>query len=184
MPDHLERLEAIGGGGGKLDHESWETAAELIDSCKELGPSERRIVRTRWLNEVMLYHKLWKRQRAAYYALRTPMMIGATTVPVLAGLSVPKIVTVLVGLTVAILTGLDSLFQLGTRWRQARLAEEKLSSEGWRFLGLSGEIYTGVGREAAYITFISRVEELNEHLSAMRLELFAEKDSREAATTG
>jgi len=173
----MERLEAAGGGGGEVDRQSWETAGKLIDGLTELGETEREILRTRWLGEVRLYQNLWKRQRRAYYLLRTPMVIGATTVPVLAGLGIPKIVTVLVGLAVAILTALDGLFRLGIRWQQARFAEEVLSSEGWRFLGLTGEAYEKVGRrEDAYKVFLGRLEKLNEQLSLVRLGLFNEKE--------
>jgi hypothetical protein len=184
VSDFLERLEAVGGGGGRLERQGWETAEELIDGFKELEKAEREIVRTRWLNEVMLYHHLWKRQRFAYYALRAPMIIGATTVPVLASLSVPKIATVLVGLAVAILTAFDGLFRLGSRWRQARFAEERLSSEGWQFLELAGENYEKAERRAAYKAFLRRIEKLNEQLSMMRLELFDEKDPGEAPASG
>jgi len=180
MSDFLERLEAVGGGGWKLDRRGRETAEKLINSFEDLEECEREIVQTRWLNEVTLYHSLWKRQRAAYYSLRIPMVIGATTVPVLASLSVPQIATVLVGLMVAILTALDGLFRLGSRWRQARLAEEKLSSEGWRFLELSGDIYDGTDRTVAYRAFLKRIELLNEQLSMTRLELFDEKTSGQA----
>jgi hypothetical protein len=89
---------------------------------------------------------------------------------------VPKIATVLVGLVVAILTALDGLFRLGSRWQQARLAEEMLSSEGWRFIGLTGDAYEGIEqRKDAYKVFLARLEKLNEQLSLMRLGLFSEK---------
>lgn len=174
MPNFIRWLKST--GGGALDRKSWETAEKLVSGLEELEAAEQDIVRTRWLNESRQYHKLWKSQRFAYYSFRIPMVVGATTVPVLASLSVPKIATVLVGLAVAILTALDGLFRLGSRWRQARFAEEMLSSEGWRFLGLTGETYEKLaGRREAYKVFLARLEKLNEQLAMMRLELFSEK---------
>jgi hypothetical protein len=163
-------------GDVKVGIDNWKTAGNLIDGLTELSESERVIVRTRWLDEARAYRNLWKLQRRAYYSLRIPMVIGATTVPALAGLGGPKIVTVLVGLVVAILTALDGLFRLGSRWQQARFAEEMLSSEGWRFLGLTGEAYEGIERrQDAYEVFLERLEDQNEQLSLVRLGLFNEK---------
>lgn len=47
-----------------------------------------------------------------------------------------ELATALVGLSVAILTGLDSLFRLAERWRQARFTAAVMVFEGWRFVGL------------------------------------------------
>lgn len=172
-------VRKLGSGEGvdeKLSHDGWEMATKLIEGFTELDEAERDIVRTRWLDEAKLYRHLWRRQRRWYYRLRTPMVIGATTVPALAGLGAPKLATVAVGLLVAILTALDGLLRLGSRWQQARYAEEVLNSEGWRFLGLTGEAYEGVARKDAYRIFLERLEKLNEQLSLVRLGLFSEKE--------
>jgi hypothetical protein len=161
-------------GGGKAQEQSWLSAERLIDSLEEMSEQERDIVRTRWLNESRRYHELWQKQRLDYFLLRGPMVIGATTVPVLISLDAPRIATAIVSLCVAILAGLDSLFRLDERWRQARLAAATMLLEGWRFLELSGEIYGDLDRRAAYQTFLSRLEEIHERVSATRVNIFAE----------
>lgn len=154
---------------------AWEAAENLVDNLEGLDDTERQIVRARWLSVAKRYEELWRNQRIAYYAFRAPIIVGAATVPVLAGLSTPKIATALVGLAVAILTGLDSLFQLGNRWRQGRLAATLITFEGWRFLELSGETYGKLGRRDAYQLFLTQLEKLNEHFSTTRLDLYSDK---------
>ena len=161
---------------GKPPNPTWEAAENIIGKLEELDETEREIVRTRWLTEVKQYDRLWQRQRLGYYSLRVPMVVVAATVPLLASLNVPKLTTALAGLAVAILTGLDSLFRLGTRWQQGRLAETRISFEGWRFLELSGEDYRFKKRREAYEIFLTRLEKLNEELSTARLDLFSDGD--------
>jgi hypothetical protein len=164
-------FRSVGERSGRV----WKAAENLINNLEGLDDTERQIVRTRWLSVAKRYEELWRNERIAYYSFRVPIIIGAATVPVLASLSVPRIATALVGLAVAILTGLDSLFQFGNRWRQGRLAATLITFEGWRFLELSGEAYEKLGRQDAYKLFLTQLEKLNERLSTTRLDLFSDK---------
>jgi len=161
-------------GGGKAQAQSWRSAEQLLDGLEELSDHERDIVRTRWLTETRRYDELWQKQRLGYFLLRGLIVIGAAVVPVLASLSAPKVATALVGLSVAILTGFDSLFRLAERWRQARFAASVMATEGWRFLELSGDTYRGLGRRGACQVFLSRLEDVHERISMMRLDIFAD----------
>lgn len=161
-------------GRGRAQRRNWKTAALLIDSVDGLDEQERHILHSRWLNEARRYDELWHKQRLAYFGLRAPMIIGAATVPVLAGLSVPTGITAVTGLAVAILTGFDGLFRLGERWRQGRVAATTITVEGWRFLELSGDIYGVMERRDAYKLFLSRLEEMNERVSMRRVDIFSE----------
>lgn len=152
----------------------WSAASALISSAEGLTDEQRDFVRTRWLGEARRYDRAWRAQRLGYYSLRVPIIIGAATVPVLASLAVPKLATALVGLAVAILTGIDSLFRLGLRWQQERRAANAIIFEGWQFLELTGPEYQGMSRGAAYTLFLGRLEALNEQLSSKYLELFTE----------
>jgi hypothetical protein len=147
-----------------------KTAVKVIDGVG-LDDVEREIVETRWLGEVLRWEKTWQLQRLFYTWLRIPIIIGAATVPVLAGLHVPAVATALVGLLVAILTSLDGLFHLESRWTQARLAASKLKSEGWQFLGQTGP-YKGLDRHLAFQQFLGRIETINRELEVARLALF------------
>jgi hypothetical protein len=161
-------------GGGKAQGQSWRTAERLLDGLEELSDQERDVVRTRWLVATRRYDELWQKQRLGYFFLRGLTLVGAAIVPVLVSLSAPRLATAIVGLSVAILTGLDSLFRLAERWRQARFAASVMGSEGWRFLELSGDTYRGLSRQDACKVFLSRLEDVHERISMMRLDIFTD----------
>jgi hypothetical protein len=155
--------------------QGWVRAEQLIDALAELTDAQREVLKLRWLEEAKRYDRAWRLQRLTYYCLRIPIIAGAATVPVLAGLAVAKLATAMVGLGVAILTGVDSLFRLGLRWQQERRAANTIIFEGWQFLELSGPDYQGAERGAAYTVFLGRLEALNERISSAYLELFADE---------
>jgi hypothetical protein len=177
-----EWLRSLVCGTGDDDLNGWKTAEELIGEL-DLDEMDRKLLRTRWLHEAKRYEKLWARQRRWYYRLRVLMIIGAATVPVLAGLSVSTLATALVGLGVAILTGLDALFNLDSRWQQGRLAATEIGFEGWQFLELSAKEYEGKDHRDAFRIFLGRLEELNERLATRRLDLFRAQE-RKSPTPG
>ena len=142
----------------------------------DLTSEQRTIVRSRWLDQGKRYDALWRNQRLAHHWFRVPIIIGAATVPVLAGLNVSRVATALVGLMVAVLTGLDSFLQYGVRWRQQRRAATVIGSEGWAFLELSGR-YRGMKHAAAYPDFLKHLEALLLQLELSYLELFHVDDS-------
>jgi hypothetical protein len=155
---------------------SWREASQLIsglsdDTESSLTPQQCRILKTRWVEQAKMYERLWRGQRSVYYLVRVPIIVGATTIPVLASLGVDKLVTALVGLAVALLTALDSFFQLGTRWQQHRHTATELGFEGWEFLELAGG-YAGEARQAAYKTFITQLEAMNRRAALTYLDLF------------
>jgi len=141
---------------------SWEEAEHLLD-CKQCVPgldsSQRQKIRVRWLNEAEHYDKLWRQRRSWDYVLRVLIIIGAATIPVLAGLT-GHIPTAIAGGVVAALAGLDGLFQLGNRWRQLRQTATLMTREGWSFLELTGP-YRRASHSSAYLGFLDRLEELN-----------------------
>ncbi len=156
---------------GAFAIESWEKASELVAGLEDLSPEQREIAQARWVQQGRMYETLWRRQRFAFYCLRVPIILGAATVPVLAGLSVPRIATALVGLLVAALTGLDGFFALGVRWQQHRRAASVIGFEGWQFLELSGD-YAGKDRRTAFSEFLTRLEDLNRNLEMTYLDIF------------
>lgn len=151
----------------------WNDASGVLESITELEPDQMKIIKARWIDQGRRSDALWRNQRLAYYSFRVPIIIGAATVPVLASLQVPHLLTAMVGLGVAVLTGLDSFMHYGVRWQHQRRAATALSFEGWSFLELSGP-YEGLLRAPAYRLFIKRIEELNERLEMNYLDLFRE----------
>ena len=151
----------------------WNDAAAVLDSVDGLTDGQRKIAQARWIDQGRRSDALWRNQRLAYYAFRVPIIVGAATVPVLASLAVPNLATAMVGLVVAVLTGLDSFMHYGVRWQHQRRAATALGFEGWSFLELSG-VYAGRSRDEAYSLFVKRIEELSERLEMTYLDLFRE----------
>jgi hypothetical protein len=118
-----------------------EAMAALRENLADLEPHQRDLVRLRWLEGAKRYDREWRSLRRTYYLFRVPTIIGAATVPVLASLTVAKVVTALVGLLVAVLTGLDTFFQLGVRWQQRRKAAILIESAGWLYRESTGPDY-------------------------------------------
>jgi hypothetical protein len=141
--------------------ESWKASEQFLASLPDLTPGERETIRLRWLKEAEHYDGLWRQQRSKDYALRIPLVVGAATVPVLAGLNVKHGYVALVGLGVAIIASLDSLFQLGDRWRKLRQTANLMTHEGWCFIELTGPYITESSHKEAYRRFLDRLEELN-----------------------
>jgi hypothetical protein len=168
--------------------DSWREAVTLIDALGAdaedgLSPEQCQILKTRWVEQAMMYDQLWRGQRAIYYLVRVPIILGATTIPVLASLSVDKLIVALVGLAVALLTALDSFLQLGPRWHQHSHTATELGFEGWLFLERAGS-YSGKTPRQAYEAFITRLEAMNRkaaftYLSAFRATDLADRHSRE-----
>ena len=156
-------------------HTQWpDVASRLPTLLKDLDETELEIVRLRWLEKAARGDSQWRSHRMAYYGFRVQIIIGAATVPVLASLDVANVVTALVGLVVAILTGLDSFFRYGLRWQQQRRSAVELESEGWEFLELSGEYAEFESHNAALRTFLGNLEESNKRLALTYLDLFGE----------
>lgn len=151
----------------------WDDAADVLLNDSGLSPAQLKIIQARWIDQGRRSDALWRNQRLAYYLFRVPIIVGAATVPVLASLQVPHLFTAVVGLGVAILTGLDSFMHYGVRWQHQRRAAAALTFEGWAFLELAGA-YDGLSRDEAYRLFLKRIEQLNERLEMNYLDLFRE----------
>jgi hypothetical protein len=153
----------LGGAEREWLRQSWAATGEFLncDTCVPLEPTQRETIRRRWLEEAKHYDDLWRTRRRWDYTLRVLIVIGAATVPVLAGLGAGRVPTALVGLGVAILAGLDGLFQLGDRWRQLRQTASLMASEGWSFLERTGPYAKATSHGDAYREFLDRIEGLN-----------------------
>jgi hypothetical protein len=146
----------------------------IAKRLSDLDGEQLDIVKLRWFEETKDFDLFWRRKRVFHYCFRVPTIIGAATVPVLAGLSASRYATAVVGLVVAVLAGLDSFFQVGTRWQQQRRSADQLGFEGWQFVELSGDYETYETHTDAYKLFLKRLERLNLSLSEAYVASFHE----------
>ena len=140
----------------------------LIDDL-ELGPHQKRALRSRWLDQVLWLERKATRARNVYYGLRLTTLIGALLVPALVTITLAddtldtavKVATWVVSLVVALTAAIEQFFHFGDRWRNYRRTVELLKAEGWLYLQLSGRYAAnGVSHERAYPAFAARTESL------------------------
>jgi hypothetical protein len=155
----------------------WEILdAKLSTFLTGLDETDLEIVRLRWVRKGQRHDRQWRNHRTAHYWFRVPIIVGAATVPVLAGLGVPNLATALVGLAVAILTGLDSFFRYGLRWQQARQSALAFEDEGWLFVELAGPYAEQPDHRAALKPFLTNLEAMNRRLGMAYLDLFRDTE--------
>ncbi|MBX3636191.1 MAG: DUF4231 domain-containing protein [Rubrivivax sp.] len=127
-------------------------------------------IAARWLAYVRWWDRRAKVAKRWYLGLRSVAVVGGALIPALVSLREVQDLSrfgwaftaaaILVSLTVAIASGLESLFGWGDIWRQKRVAAERIKSEGFSFLQLCGS-YAGYGsHKEAFCTFANRTEEL------------------------
>jgi hypothetical protein len=164
----------------------------LIDEL-DLEPMRKRLLKSRWLDQVAWLEGKAARARKAYYFLRLTTVVGAVLIPALVGLDTTSeeldpglgIVIWGVSLVVAISAAVEQFFRFGERWRNYRNTVERLKMEGWLYLQLSGPYSTdGASHEASYPSFATRIEELirvdvEDYLTKVVVEK-AEKEKEEA----
>lgn len=140
----------------------------LIDDL-ELEPRQKRVLRSRWLEQVLWLERKARRARNFYYGLRLTTVIGALLVPALVTISVSddtldawvKAATWVVSLVVAISAAVTQFFHFGERWRSYRRTAERLKAEGWLYFQLGGHYAAnGASHESVFPAFAARTEKL------------------------
>jgi hypothetical protein len=140
----------------------------LIDEL-DLQPMRKRLLKSRWLDQVAWLEVKADRARRAYYVLRLTTVVGAVLIPALVGLDATSdeldpglgIAIWGVSLVVAISAAVEGFFRFGERWRNYRNTVERLKMEGWLYLELSGPYSVdGASHETSYASFAARTEEL------------------------
>jgi Protein of unknown function (DUF4231) len=157
----------------------------LIDQL-EISDLRKRIVKSRWLDQVAWLEKRATQARDWYYRLRLTTIIGGILIPVCITISqvsplgwMAWVATGL-GALVAIAAGVDGFFHYGDRWRNYRNSVELLKIEGWQFFQLSGPYSRRKSHEDAYEKFAARVEEIiHRDVQVYISEIVGEKETKQ-----
>lgn len=143
-----------------------ENFGELIDDL-QLDDHRKKIIKKRWLDQVIWMEGKASHARTWYYFLRLTAIIGGLIVPALIGLNfegtateISRYVVFAISLMVAISSAVEEFFRYGERWRHYRKSVEMLKSEGWQFFQLSGAYSRRESHADAYEKFAGRVEEI------------------------
>ena len=163
----------------------------LIDALT-LDDLHKRMLKRRWLDQILWMEGRAGSARNQYYLLRLITIIGGILIPVCTTLSQMNIwfgfpwLTTVLGTVVAIAAAVDGFFRYGERWRHYRTIVETVKSEGWRFFQLTGHYSQYATHQEAYGNFAQNVEEiLKEDVNRFITEVAnkpGEKD--QAASTG
>jgi hypothetical protein len=139
---------------------------ELDDFFDQLDITDvqKRMLRSRWLDQVAYMGRKANQARKRYYWLRSVGVIAAVTVPAFISLNLAynqielRLATFFASLLVAFIGAAELLLRYGERWRHYRRNEEMLKSEGWQYLIGIGPYARARNPQAAYKMFTSRVE--------------------------
>jgi hypothetical protein len=150
-------------------YESWlkEEFEGLIEEL-DLADSQKRYLRSRWLDQIVWLEKKAKQNQRLYYTLRVIAIVGGVIVPALVSLNVREgdvasaiaWTTFAVSLVVAIAVAVEGFFRYGERWRHYRRTVELMKSQGWQFYELAGVYADFRTPSSAFRTFAATVEAL------------------------
>lgn len=137
----------------------------LIDTLN-LDALHKRMLKWRWLDQVLWMEGRAGKARNRYYLLRLITIIGGVLIPVCTTLSQTDVwfgfawLATVLGAVVAIAATVDGFFRDGERWQHYRTIVETLKSEGWRFFQLTGHYSQYATHQDAYENFAQNVEEI------------------------
>ncbi|MDX6271877.1 MAG: hypothetical protein QOD28_3100 [Acidobacteriota bacterium] len=152
-----------------------EDLGALIES-KDLSLShlQKGYVRSRWLQQVLRLDYEFQRALKKYQVLRLATALGCLVILMLVSVGFDearlgtwaaplRYLTILLTLAVSGSVVIEHLFNYGQRWRDTEHNLERLQTEGWRFLQLSGHYRHYENHSAAFSAFVNQVEELSQH---------------------
>ncbi|HLL15249.1 MAG TPA: DUF4231 domain-containing protein [Pyrinomonadaceae bacterium] len=152
-----------------------EDLGALIES-KDLSLSnlQKGFVRSRWLQQVLRLDYELQRALKKYQILRLLTALGCLVILMLVSVGFDearlgtwatpvRYLTILFTLLVSGSVVVEHLFNYGQRWRDTEQNLERLQTEGWRFLQLSGHYRHYENHAAAFSAFVNQVEELSQH---------------------
>lgn len=152
-----------------------EDLGALIES-KDLSLSnlQKGYVRSRWLQQVLRLDYELQRTLKRHQILRLATALGCLVILMLVSLGFDearlgswanpvRYLTILFTLLVSACVVVEHLFDYGQRWRDTEQSLERLQTEGWRFLQMSGHYRHYESQAAAFSAFVNQVEELSQH---------------------
>ena len=139
---------------------------ELIIEINNLSDFQKKILQNRYINQVKLYIKKSNRYGFLYYTLNLIITIGSIFLPALLAIQNNETykeqiywLTWVVSLIITISNGIIQLYSINTLYIVYNQVKEKLITEGWRYLQLSGK-YKNKNHNSAFKEFCLKIEEL------------------------
>lgn len=146
----------------------------LFRSLSVLTPIQKRILEMRYLSVIIEYEKRLKYIDVLYHFTRTTVSLGSVVVPALLSIQSPTAGTIspplywstwLISILVTICHNFNSVFRFDKKFLGLHTTLEKLKSEGWQYLELSGRYSGHHGHTTPthlnqYVYFVNAVERI------------------------
>lgn len=132
---------------------------------KNVTPSERYYIEHRWYSQWSFFDKKATENKNKYFRTQLIVGLGSVTVPVLVGIrtlnddvnNLLYIFTIIISLSVAMATAIESLYTFGDNWRSYRQAAEDLHQEKTIYDVKAGRYQDN---PAPFTRFVERCEEI------------------------
>ena len=158
----------------------------LIDKV-QLNDIDKESLRVQWVNELNYADKKAVQSRRMFTCIKLIVFIAGVLIPVFANihlqfcagnLSIDNVlITTLLGICVAIGTGVSQIFKYEDRWNLYRRNAELLKSEGENFFGLGGAYRNALDHQHALRDFNTNVASIKKQDVANYFEKVMSKDN-------
>lgn len=153
---------------------SVEELTRLFRSLVVLTPLQKRILEVRYLSIIIDYEKRIKYIDCCHHFTRITVSLGSVGVPALLSIQSPNSnsnsrelywITWLLSLLVTVCHNFNTIFRFDKKFFGVHSTLEKLKSEGWQYLELSGH-YSGHHGHASpthlnqYVYFVNSIERI------------------------
>lgn len=146
---------------------------EIIDTLNLSSDTNRKILKSRFFNEVRYYDARRDRVKKYYNAFRFIVTTGSILLPAIMSIGQmdPEKLpdnfdqfsywsSWTISLTVTACNGFIQLFSLDKKYYDYAITSEQLKTEGWQFFQLSGKYVEFPDHEAAYRFFCKSIESI------------------------
>ena len=146
---------------------------EIIDTLELSSDTNRKILKSRFFNEVRYYDARRDRVKKYYNAFRFIVTTGSILLPAIMSIGQMDPETLpdnfdqlsywsswTISLTVTACNGFIQLFSLDKKYYDYAITSEQLKTEGWQFFQLSGKYVEFPDHEAAYRFFCKSIESI------------------------
>jgi hypothetical protein len=153
--------------------ENDEEFIKILRSINELSDQQIRIIEVRYLNVLTEYRKRIGLYDFLYHFSRVFISLGGVAVPALLSIQSPGQVssvalywfTWIISLAVTIIHNITNIFRFDKKYQGIHSTIEKLHSEGWRYLQLSGRYSTHNSQPVSnhanqYLHFVNTIEKI------------------------
>jgi hypothetical protein len=169
----VDNLEEYDNKDIKLYKNSSKEIVRLLRSITVLTAFQKRVIELRYISLIEEYERRLKYIDPCYHASRLLVSIGSVAVPALLSIQSPTSTfstplfwtTWMISLSVTVCHNLTSIFRFDKKFFGVHSTLERLKSEGWQYLELTGN-YSGHHGHVApthanqYVYFLNKVERL------------------------